>query len=234
MNKTDELRKIIDKSKHIVFFGGAGVSTASGIPDFRSANGLNGLGASDILSHDFFMHRTEEFFDFYKKHLLYPDARPNTAHIRLAELERHGKLKAVITQNVDGLHRMAGSNSVLELHGNVNYNYCMECGRKYGIDKIISSDGVPRCECGGIIKPDVVLYGEPLDDYMVRMANAYAMTAQALIVAGTSLAVYPANSILESYMQSNLVIINETPTPFDRYADLIIRDKIENVFQSVV
>ncbi|MGN0162280.1 MAG: NAD-dependent protein deacylase [Candidatus Ornithomonoglobus sp.] len=228
-----KLKEIIDKSNHIVFFGGAGVSTASGIPDFRGSRGIGGKTAEEILSHDYFTARTEEFFDFYRKNMLFPQAKPNVTHYALAELERKGKLKAVITQNIDGLHRAAGSNTVLELHGNAHYNYCAKCGRKYGMEHIINSSGIPRCECGGIVKPDVVLYGEPLDDYMVRMANAYAMAAEALIVGGTSLAVYPAKSILESYMRNRLVIINKTPTEFDRYADLVIRESIEEVFSSM-
>ncbi|MGN1116012.1 MAG: NAD-dependent protein deacylase [Candidatus Ornithomonoglobus sp.] len=228
-----KLKEIIDKSNHIVFFGGAGVSTASGIPDFRGSRGIGGRAAEEILSHDYFTAHTEEFFDFYRKNMLFPKAKPNVTHYALAELERKGKLKAVITQNIDGLHRAAGSNTVLELHGNAHYNYCTKCGRKYGMEHIIDSSGIPRCECGGIVKPDVVLYGEPLDDYMVRMANAYAMAAEALIVGGTSLAVYPAKSILESYMRNRLVIINKTPTEFDRYADLVIRESIEDVFTAI-
>lgn len=229
----EKLKEIIDKSNHIVFFGGAGVSTASGIPDFRGAHGIGGKAAEEILSHGYFTAYTEEFFDFYRKNMLFPDAKPNITHYALAELERKGKLKAVITQNIDGLHRAAGSNTVLELHGNVHYNYCMKCGRKYGMKHIINSSGIPRCGCGGIVKPDVVLYGEPLDDYMIRMANAYAMAAETLIVGGTSLAVYPAKSILESYMRNRLVIINKAPTEADRYANLILRGSIEDVFSYI-
>ncbi len=221
--------QMIENSGHIVFFGGAGVSTASGIPDFRGAEGIGGRKAEEVLSHSFFINRTEEFFEFYRKHMLFPNAVPNAAHYALAELERRGKLKAVITQNVDGLHRRAGSNIVYELHGNVDHNYCMECGKAYGAEYVMRSRGIPRCACGGVIKPDVVLYGEPLDLYMLRMSNAYAMAAQMLIVAGTSLSVFPANEIVDSYMHNRLVIINDTPTEFDQKADLIIRDKVETV-----
>lgn len=228
------LQEIIDKSGHIVFFGGAGVSTASGIPDFRSAKGIGGKKAEDILSHRYFMENPECFFEFYRKNLLFPEARPNAAHYKLAELERKGKLKAVITQNIDGLHRMAGSNTVYELHGNVNYNYCMECGKAFGLERILHSRGVPRCECGGIVKPDVVLYGEPLNEYMLRMANAYAMAAEAFIIGGTSLSVYPAGDLADSYMRSRLVIINETPTELDKRADLVIRGRIEDVLKSII
>lgn len=227
------LQEIIDKSEHIVFFGGAGVSTASGIPDFRSANGIGGKKAEEILSHRYFMENTEAFFEFYKDNMLFPEAVPNAAHYKLAELERKGKLKAVITQNIDGLHRKAGSNVVYELHGNVNYNYCMECGRLYGAEYILGSSGVPRCICGGIIKPDVVLYGEPLNEYMLRMSNAFAMAAQAFIIGGTSLSVYPAGELAESYMRSRLVIINETPTGLDEKADLVIRGKIEEILGGI-
>lgn len=227
------LQEIIDRSGHIVFFGGAGVSTASGIPDFRSAKGIGGKKAEEILSHRYFVEDPESFFGFYRKNLLFPEARPNAAHYKLAELERKGKLKAVITQNIDGLHRMAGSNTVYELHGNVNYNYCMECGKAYGLEHILHSRGVPLCECGGIVKPDVVLYGEPLNEYMLRMANAYAMAAEAFIIGGTSLSVYPAGDLADSYMRSRLVIINETPTELDKRADLVIRGRIEDVLKSI-
>lgn len=223
------LQEIIDKSNHIVFFGGAGVSTASGIPDFRSAEGLGGEKAEEILSHRFFIENTETFFEFYRKNLLFPKAKPNAAHYALAALERKGKLKAVITQNIDGLHRKAGSNTVYELHGNVNYNYCMECGKEYGLDHILYSSGIPRCVCGGIVKPDVVLYGEPLNEYMLRMSKAFAMAAEAFIIGGTSLSVYPAGELAENYMRSRLVIINETPTELDKKADLVLRGRIEEI-----
>lgn len=226
------LREIIDKSNHIVFFGGAGVSTASGIPDFRGGRGLK--KAEEILSYDFFRTHTEEFFDYYRKNMLHPAAKPNAAHYALANLEKKGKLKAVITQNVDGLHRMAGSNCVYELHGNVHYNYCTDCGRQYPMEYVLYAQGIPRCACGGIVKPDVVLYGEPLDSYMLRMANAYAMAAESLIIGGTSLAVFPANDIADSYMKSRLVIINDMPTEFDGKADLVIRGRIEKILEEYV
>ena len=225
--------EMIERSEHIVFFGGAGVSTASGIPDFRSAEGIGGERAEEMLSHDFFVNRTEEFFDFYRKNLLFPDAVPNAAHYALAKLEKRGKLKAVITQNVDGLHRKAGSNVVYELHGNVNYNYCMNCGKRHGAEYVAGSNGVPRCVCGGVVKPDIVLYGEPLDSYMLRMANAFAMAARMLIVAGTSLSVFPASDIVDSYMGNRFVIINETPTEFDSHADLVIRGRVEEVLGNI-
>ena len=228
-----DLQDIIDRSQHIVFFGGAGVSTASGIPDFRSRSGIGRKKAEEILSRSFFEDNTEDFFDFYKKHLLFPNAQPNTAHYVLAALEKKGKLKAVITQNVDGLHRKAGSNIVYELHGNVNYNYCTECGKMYGVDHILNSNGIPRCECGGIVKPDVVLYGEPLNEYMLRMANAFVMASQTFIIGGTSLNVYPAAELVDSYMHSQLIVINETPTVFDNKADIVIHDRIENVLEKI-
>lgn len=228
------LQKIIDSSDGIVFFGGAGVSTESGIPDFRSQDGLYhqkyAYPPEIILSHEFFMTETEEFYRFYRDKMLYLDAKPNAAHYALAKLEKKGKLRAVITQNIDGLHRMAGSNVVFELHGSVHQNFCMDCGKRYGVDAITSSTGVPRCACGGIIKPDVVLYGEPLDAYISEMAAAYSQCADVLIVGGTSLAVYPAASFAQQYMGDKLVLINKTPTPLDSRAALVINDNIGKVF----
>lgn len=228
------LQDIIDLSDNIVFFGGAGVSTESGIPDFRSQDGLYNqkyaYPPEVILSHEFFMAQTEEFYRFYRDKMLYLDAKPNKAHYVLAELERRKKLKAVITQNIDGLHRAAGSNIVLELHGSVHHNYCMDCGRHYGVDAIVNSAGIPRCECGGIIKPDVVLYGEPLDDYIAQMAAAYAQSADALIIGGTSLTVYPAAGLVYQYMGNRLVLINKSKTDFDDRADLVINEPIGEVF----
>lgn len=225
--------EMIERSDHIVFFGGAGVSTASGIPDFRGCNGIGGEKAEEVLSHDFFVNRTEEFYEFYREHLLFLEAKPNDAHYALARLEKAGKLKAVITQNVDGLHRKAGSNVVYELHGNIHYNYCMECGKAYGAEYIKESKGIPRCSCGGMIKPDIVLYGESLNEYMLRMANAYSMAAKMLIIGGTSLSVFPASDIVDSYMGNRLVIVNETPTEFDSRADLVIRGRVEEVFKNI-
>lgn len=225
--------EMIERSDHIVFFGGAGVSTASGIPDFRGCNGIGGKKAEEVLSHDFFVNRTEEFYEFYREHLLFLEAKPNEAHYALARLEKAGKLKAVITQNVDGLHRKAGSNIVYEIHGNIHYNYCMECGKAYGAEYIKASKGIPRCSCGGMIKPDIVLYGESLNEYMLRMANAYSMAAKMLIIGGTSLSVFPASDIVDSYMGNSLVIVNETPTEFDSRADLVIRGRVEEVFKNI-
>ncbi len=232
----DALSRIIAGSDHIVFFGGAGVSAASGIPSFRGAGGLyesetGGKYAPEvILSAGFFQTHTEEFFDFYRAKMLHPDAKPNACHRKLAELERRKKLKAVITQNVDGLHRAAGSERIFELHGNVNYNYCQKCGKFHPLSDILNSHGIPRCECGGVIKPDVVLYDEPLDRYTLEMATAFAECAEVLIIAGTSLTVYPASDMAYRYMGSRLVIINKTPTPADKDAYLVIHDDVSEVF----
>jgi NAD-dependent deacetylase len=231
------LQEIIDSSNHIVFFGGAGVSTESGIPDFRSQDGLYNqkydYPPEVILSHEFFMQETEEFYRFYRDKMLYLDAKPNAAHYALAELEKKKKLKAVITQNIDGLHRMAGSNTVFELHGSVYHNYCMKCGKHYGVEAIVNSTGVPKCECGGTIKPDVVLYGEPLDDYVTEMAIAYAQSADTLIIGGTSLTVYPAASFVYHYMGDKLVLINKSQTQLDSKANLVINDSIGKVFSEL-
>ena len=231
------LQEIIDNSDHIVFFGGAGVSTASNIPDFRSTDGLYNqkykYPPEVILSHTFFMNETEEFYRFYRDRMLYPDAKPNAAHYALARLEKKGKLKAVITQNIDGLHQAAGSNRVFELHGSVLRNYCMKCGRLHGVNAILGSTGIPRCSCGGIIKPDVVLYEEPLDDYMMRMADAFAMAADVFIVGGTSLSVYPAARLVDQYMRNKLVLINKSPNPIDKQAALVINDDIGKVFEDL-
>ncbi len=227
------LQEIIDSSDNIVFFGGAGVSTESGIPDFRSQDGLYNqkydYPPEVILSHEFFMRETEEFYRFYRDKMLFLDAKPNRAHYVLAELEKKKKLKAVITQNIDGLHQKAGSNKVFELHGSVYRNYCVKCGKFYGVEAIVNSTGVPRCGCGGVIKPDVVLYGEPLDDYITEMAIAHAQAADALIIGGTSLTVYPAASFVYHYMGDKLVLINKSKTPLDSKADLVINEPIGKV-----
>ncbi|MCH5209561.1 MAG: NAD-dependent protein deacylase [Oscillospiraceae bacterium] len=227
------LQEIIDSSDHIVFFGGAGVSTESGIPDFRSTDGLYNqkynYPPEVILSHSFFMNETEEFFRFYRDKMLYVDAKPNAAHEALAKLEKRGKLKAVITQNIDGLHQAAGSNRVFELHGSVLRNYCMKCGKFHGVDAILNSTGIPRCSCGGIIKPDVVLYEEPLDDYIMKMAEAFVQAADVLIVGGTSLVVYPAAGFVYHYMGDKLVLINKSSTSMDNKAALLINDSIGKV-----
>lgn len=234
MDKIELLQKVIDESDHIVFFGGAGVSTESGIPDFRSQDGLYNqkydYPPEVILSHTFFMQNPEEFYRFYRDKMLYLEAEPNAAHIALAKLEKKKKLKAVITQNIDGLHQKAGSNVVLELHGSVLRNYCMKCGKFYGVDAVKNSDGVPHCECGGIIKPDVVLYEEPLDDYITSMAIAYAQSADVFIVGGTSLSVYPAAGFVYHYMGDKLILMNKSKTQIDDKAYLSFDENIGEVF----
>ena len=232
------LREIIEQSRRIVFFGGAGVSTASGIPDFRSADGIyaegfNGLPPEMILSKTFFYLQPEAFFDFYRKHMLYPDAKPNAAHRYLYELEKRDKLRGIVTQNVDGLHKLAGNIRVYELHGNVHENYCMECNAAYPMETILRSDGIPRCECGGVIKPQVVLYGEPLEKYVCIGARREITNADTLIVAGTSLAVEPAASFIEDFSGRNLVVINRSPTPADERATLLIHGDVDEVFREL-
>ena len=233
----EQLRQIIQKARRIVFFGGAGVSTESGIPDFRSVDGLYNQRYSEppeeILSHHYFMSRPEEFFRFYRDKMLYPGAEPNAAHKRLAQWEQDGILSAVVTQNIDGLHQKAGSKTVYELHGSVLRNYCMRCHKFYGLQYILNSKGVPRCDCGGIIKPDVVLYEEGLDDRTVRGAVSAISHADVLIIGGTSLAVYPAASFINYFEGDQLILINRDPTPQDRYASLIIRDPIAQVLNAV-
>ncbi len=234
-----ELAEIIDKSKSIVFFGGAGVSTASGIPDFRSANGIfsqkyhRNLSPEELVSHSFFVRDTEMFYDFYKEHLVYPDALPNNCHKALAVLESEGKLKAVITQNIDGLHQMAGSKKVYELHGSVHRNYCLNCHKFYDGAYVRNSEGIPRCDCGGIIKPDVVLYEEGLDDDTVSGAINAISQADTLIIGGTSLVVYPAAGLIRYFRGENLVLINKSVTPADKNADLVIHDDIAEVMKAV-
>ena len=230
-----ELKEIISKSDNIVFFGGAGVSTESGIPDFRSVDGLYSqkykYPPETMISRSFFRSNPEEFFDFYINKMIFLDAKPNSAHKKLAELEKEGKLKAVITQNIDGLHQAAGSRNVLELHGSVHRNYCMKCGKFYDVNFIINSKGIPRCSCGGIVKPDVVLYEEPLNSHVIGKAVDYIEQADVLIVGGTSLVVYPAAGLINYFRGSKLVLINKTPTPMDRRADLVINDSIGKVFE---
>ena len=227
------LQNIIEQSENIVFFGGAGVSCESGIPDFRSTDGLYNQTyrwpPEEILSHHFFEEQPEEFYRFYRDKMLYPDAKPNAAHLALARLEQAGKLKAVVTQNIDGLHQAAGSKNVLELHGSVHRNHCARCGKAYTLADILSSQGVPRCTCGGVIKPDVVLYEEPLDEATMKAALQAIRRADLLIVGGTSLNVYPAAGLLRFYRGSALVVINKTPTPADTDASLVIQDAIGDV-----
>lgn len=238
MNESiQKLQKLISDYDNIVFFGGAGVSTESGIPDFRSVDGIYNqqydYPPETILSHTFFMQKPEEFYRFYKAKMLCDTAKPNAAHLKLAELEREGKLKAVITQNIDNLHQAAGSRIVYELHGSVYRNYCMKCGKSYDFDYVKSSEGVPKCECGGIIKPDVVLYEEGLDNTTINNSVQAIAKAEVLIIGGTSLAVYPAASLIDYYQGNHLVVINKAPTPRDRYADLLIQEPIGEVFSQI-
>jgi len=229
----EELKEMILNSDNVVFFGGAGVSTESGIPDFRSVDGLYNqkyaYPPETILSHTFFMQRPEEFFKFYRDKLIIDNAAPNAAHTALANLEKKGILKAVVTQNIDGLHQMAGSKNVFELHGSTLRNHCMKCGRFHDISEIKNSDGVPKCQCGGIIKPDVVLYEEGLDDDTVSGAVKYISKADILIIGGTSLAVYPAAGFINYFGGSKIILINKTPTPADSRADIVIHDSIGKV-----
>jgi len=232
-----ELKEIIDGSDNIVFFGGAGVSTESGVPDFRSEDGLYHqqykYPPEQILSHTFYMRMPEEFFRFYKDKLLITGVKPNKAHIKLAELEKKGKLKAVITQNIDGLHQAAGSKEVLELHGSVHRNYCEKCGKFYDFDYMANAEGVPVCSCGGRIKPDVVLYEEGLDMGIMQKAVEYISNADVLIIGGTSLAVYPAAGLIDYYRGNKLVLINKSATPRDRQADLVVQGAIGEILDQI-
>lgn len=237
MSTIQQLQNIIDHGKRIVFFGGAGVSTESGIPDFRSVDGLYNqkydYPPEQILSHTFFMHNTEEFYRFYRDKMLCLDKKPNKAHFKLAELENAGKLTAVVTQNIDGLHQSAGSKKVYELHGSVLRNYCMKCGKFYSAEYIKDSTGIPRCECGGIIKPDVVLYEEGLDDSTVSGALSAIQSADTLIIAGTSLTVYPAAGFIRYFNGDNIVLINRDETPFDQNADLVFHEKVGELLDKI-
>ena len=233
----EKLQEIISESSNIVFFGGAGVSTESGIPDFRSVDGLYNqkydYPPETILSHTFFMRSPEEFFRFYHDKMLCLDAEPNAAHRKLAELEEKGKLKAVVTQNIDGLHQKAGSRRVLELHGSVHRNYCQRCGAFYDAQYMKEARGVPRCSCGGIIKPDVVLYEESLDQKTMRDSVDYISKAEVLIIGGTSLAVYPAAGLIDYFNGKYVVVINKSSTPRDRFADLLIQGSIGEILGAV-
>jgi NAD-dependent deacetylase len=226
----EALRQLVESSDNIVFFGGAGVSTESGIPDFRSTDGLYNQEWSYppevILSHTFYESNPQEFFRFYRRKLLAPDAKPNAAHLKLAEWEQQGKLKAVITQNIDGLHQAAGSRNVLELHGTVHRNHCERCGKAYGLDFILHGEGVPYCDCGGRVKPDVVLYEEGLDQQLLNDAVRYISQADMLIIGGTSLNVWPAAGLVNYYRGHKLVLINKSPVAQDLTADLVITDPI--------
>ncbi|MDI3536655.1 MAG: NAD-dependent deacetylase [Eubacteriaceae bacterium] len=233
----EQLQKIINESSNIVFFGGAGVSTESGIPDFRSENGLYhkeyDYPPETILSHTFFMSHPQEFFKFYRQKMLFPQAQPNAAHLKLAALEKAGKLSAVITQNIDGLHQKAGSQKVLELHGSVYRNYCMKCHRFYEMEAILNSEGVPACSCKGIIKPDVVLYEEGLDSEVINESVKAISQADTLIIGGTSLAVYPAAGFIHYFKGKHLVLINKKKTELDLQADLAVYDAIGKVLDAI-
>ena len=233
----ERLKQIIDESNNIVFFGGAGVSTESGIPDFRSVDGLYNqkydYPLETILSHTFYRRKTEEFYRFYKDKMICLSAKPNAAHKKLAEWEKEGKLKAVITQNIDGLHQMAGSKKVLELHGSVLRNYCEECGKFYDAEFVLNAVGIPKCECGGGVKPDVVLYEEGLDNYVMQESVRCISEADVLIIGGTSLAVYPAAGLIDYYRGNKLILINKTPTPRDKMADLVVSGCIGEIFAAL-
>lgn len=231
------LREMIKESDNVVFFGGAGVSTESGIPDFRSVDGLYNqewkFPPETILSRSFFDRNPEEYFRFHRAKLVVDGVKPNRAHLRLAELEAEGKLKAVITQNIDGLHQAAGSKNVLELHGSILRAYCSRCRRPFPADIINKGEGVPRCGCGGVIRPDIVLYEEPLDENVMDSAIRYIRNADVLIIGGTSLNVYPAAGLIRYYRGNKLVLVNLSETPYDSYADLVIHEKIGEVFSRI-
>ena len=237
MEEINKLQSIVDETDNIVFFGGAGVSTESGIPDFRSVDGLYNqkykYPPETIISHSFYRRNPEEFYRFYKDKMLFPEAKPNKAHMKLAELEAAGKLKAVITQNIDGLHQMAGSRRVIELHGSVHRNYCERCHKFYDLRYVIDAPGVPKCSCGGTIKPDVVLYEEGLNNQDIEDAIRYISEADTLIIGGTSLVVYPAAGLIRYFCGRHLVVINMSPTQSDREADLLITDKIGSVLDQI-
>ena len=236
-DKIMQLKKWIDESDNVVFFGGAGVSTESGIPDFRSVDGLYNqkwkYPPETILSHTFFVKYPEEYYRFHREKLVIDGVKPNAAHLKLAELEQAGKLRAVVTQNIDGLHQAAGSKKVLELHGSILRSYCSACGRPYPADKMNRGEGVPRCACGGVIRPDIVLYEEPLDDAVVSEAIRVISGAEVLIIGGTSLNVYPAAGLINYYRGNKLALVNLSETPYDDEADLVIHEKIGKVFSQL-
>ena len=237
MNKIEKLQELIDNSENIVFFGGAGVSTASGIKDFRSKDGLYNMKydypPEEILSHTFFINKTKDFYKFYKDKMNSLDKKPNSCHLYLTKLEKQGKLKAIITQNIDGLHQKAKSTNVLELHGSIYRNRCTKCNKFYDEKIVFNSSGIPTCTCGGLIKPEVVLYEEPLDNNTIVDSIKYISNCDLLIVAGTSLTVYPASGFIDYFKGKNLVIINKMTTNYDNRADLVINDDIEHVFKSL-
>ncbi len=239
MEKLEQLRKWVKESESTVFMGGAGVSTMSGIPDFRSAYGLyrerqQGISYEQMLSHSYFVRHTEEFYDFFRRVMLYPEAKPNDAHFALARLEAAGKLRAVVTQNIDGLHQKAGSKKVIELHGNAGRYFCISCGKGFSMETITQSDGVPRCSCGGLIRPDVVLYEESLKESDLEEASRLISKAQLLLVGGTSLVVYPAAGLIR-YLgpEARLVILNQDETPFDSEADLVFHEDLCGVLKAL-
>lgn len=235
--ETARLQEIIDDSENIVFFGGAGVSTESGIPDFRSADGIYHqqyrYSPEQIVSHSFFMRNTDAFYEFYKEKMMFLEAKPNAAHLKLAQLEAEGKLKAVITQNIDGLHQAAGSKNVWELHGSIHRNYCRKCGKFYDASYVKNADGVPRCECGGLIKPDVVLYEEGLDSGVIEHSIRAICEADTLIVGGTSLVVYPAAGFIDYFRGKHLVVINKSATAKEVRAELTIAAPIGEVMKGL-
>jgi len=237
MEELETLKQWVEESNNIVFFGGAGVSTESGIPDFRSTDGLYNqeydYPPETILSHTFYRRNPQEFFRFYKNKMLYLDAEPNAAHKKLAEWESRGKLKAIVTQNIDGLHQKAGSQKVYELHGSVLRNYCEECGKFFGVEAVKNAEDVPYCECGGMIKPDVVLYEEGLDQRTIEESVRAIQNADMLIIGGTSLAVYPATGLIDYYSGNKLVLVNKTPTPRDGMADLVVHGSIGEIFSQL-
>ncbi|MBE6161768.1 MAG: NAD-dependent protein deacylase [Firmicutes bacterium] len=237
MDKIEKLKELITNANYIVFFGGAGVSTASGIKDFRSKDGLYNMKydypPETILSHTFFINKTDEFYKFYKDKLNCLDAKPNACHNYLTKLENDGKLKAIITQNIDGLHEKAKSKNIYELHGTIYKNYCMDCGKFFNANYVFESDGIPKCECGGIIKPDVVLYEEGLDDFTINESIKHLAKADLLIIAGTSLTVYPASGLINFYNGKDIVLINRDTTSFDNRASLLIQDDLNEVFKKL-
>lgn len=240
MNKIEKLQEIIDASDNIVFFGGAGVSTESGIPDFRSESGIfkslekYGDTPERLVSHSYYLEHTDKFFSYYKDCLIFPEVDPNPAHYTLARLEKEGKLKAIITQNIDGLHQKAGSKNVLELHGSVYRNYCEICKKEYDLNFILESEGIPHCTCGGIIKPDVILYEEALDMNILNKSVEYIMSADTLIVGGTSLVVYPAAGLINYFKGKNLVLINKSQTDYDNLATLVINEAIGETLAKII
>lgn len=235
--RIDTLKEWIKNSNNIVFFGGAGVSTESGIPDFRSVDGLYNqkykYPPETILSHSFFIKKPDEFYRFYRDKMIDLNAKPNITHLRLASWEKEKKLKAIVTQNIDGLHQQAGNSNVLELHGSVHRNYCMKCHKSYKIDDILQAKDVPTCECGGIIKPDVVLYEESLDETVINKSLYYIKNAEILIIGGTSLSVYPAAGMIEYYEGNKLVLINKSETPYDKNANLVLNCGLGEVFSKL-